>query len=109
MTLTRILPLAGVASLALITGCGNKDQAPRDSSANAPAGGSSSQVPLATRPSSDCDWIPVAEVEAIVGKLAEPPREGEDGCVYKLPIPQHVLDERAKFTKLRAALAKLPG
>jgi hypothetical protein len=66
-------------------------------------------VQLASRPSSDCDWIPVADVEAIVGKLAEPPREGEDGCVYKLPIPQHVLDERAKFTKLRAALAKLPG
>ena len=112
----RLLELT--ALVAGVLGCGRRDStagaAARtrqvlDSVASSAAGPSSASVAVAARPSSDCDWIPVAEVEAIVGKLAEPPREGDDGCVYTLPIPQKVLDERAKMDKLRESIDKLPG
>jgi len=71
--------------------------------------GTNAQLQLASRPSNDCDWIPVADVEAIVGKLAEKPREMDNGCVYTLPIPQKVLDERAKMAKIRESIDKMPG
>ena len=70
---------------------------------------SSSSIPLATRPTDDCGWIPASVVETIVGKLAEPPREGDGSCVYTLPIPQKVLDERARMAKLRESIDKMPG
>lgn len=98
--------------LATVVGCGHGDRAPNatpGSAASASGDGTNAQVQLANRPTNDCDWIPVADVEAIVGKLAEPPREDQGGCVYLLPIPQKVLDERAKYTKLSEALKKLPG
>lgn len=105
--------IAASALLVAFVSCSHGDRA---SNAAAPGSSTSSsgnantaQVQLASRPASDCDWIPVAEVEAIVGKLAEPPREDQGGCVYLLPIPQKVLDERAKYTKLSEALRKLPG
>lgn len=70
---------------------------------------SAEQPPLAIRPANDCEWIPVAVVEGIVGKLADPPRESDGGCVYTLPIPQKVLDERAKMAKIRESIDKMPG
>jgi hypothetical protein len=106
------------ALLAAGVGCGSVDHAAdrvsQSGAASAPVARTSGNVtnaqpPLATRPSNDCDWIPVGEVEAIVGKLAEPPRERDGGCVYTLPIPQKVLDERAKMDKLRESIDKMPG
>jgi len=44
-----------------------------------------------------------------VGKLAEPPRESDGGCVYVLPTPKKVLDERAKMAKIRESIDKMPG
>ena len=104
-------PPAVTALLAAVVSCSHGDgarEAP-GSSAGTSDNATAAQVQLATPPSNDCDWIPVAEVEAIVGTLAEPPREDQGGCVYLVPIPQKVLDERAKYTRLSAALAKLPG
>ena len=72
-------------------------------------GTTSAQIPVAVPPPNDCDWIPTSDVEAIVGKLAEPPREHDGGCLYTLPVPQNVLDERAKMAKIRASIDKLPG
>lgn len=109
--------LALVAAATVVASCGSKspsaraasDSVAQQASASSPASSNHAQVSLATAPDNDCDWIPVSEVESIVGKLAEPPREDEGGCVYTLPIPEHVLDERAKFAALRAKIAKLPG
>lgn len=108
MTRPSVLAISAALSLTLSFGCASKDQATPEQK-TVPVAATSAQVAVATTPASACDWIPVAEVEALVGKLAAPPREGEGGCVYTVPIPQHVVDERSKFTKLRAALAKLPG
>src|SRR5437879_3620796 len=100
--------LAVSAGLVGLMSCG-RDRAPNQvvqsgarhqAADNASATPTNSHVALASRPSSDCDWIPIADVEAIVGKLAAPPREGKGGCVYTLPVPQHVLDERAKLDKI---------
>jgi hypothetical protein len=102
-------------SLTIALGCASKDQTPRDSSdlvsqqGVQPTRASSPRAPVAARPTNDCEWIPVADVEAIVGKLAEPPRKGEGGCIYTLPIPQKVLDNRAKLDEVRAKIAKMPG
>lgn len=106
------------ASLAVVVSCTHGDRAPGSASqrgdapraaASAASNATIAQVPLATRPSSDCGWIPAAEVEAIVGKLAQPPHEGEGGCVYLLPIPQQVIDERAKMDRLRESIDNMPG
>jgi hypothetical protein len=106
------------ALIAAVTSCTHDDRASLsvahsrqalESATGAPGKTSIAQTSLATRPESDCDWLPVAEVEAIVGKLAEPPRERDGGCVYTLPIPQKVADERAKMDKLRESIDKMPG
>ncbi len=57
-------------------------------------------IRTATLPKSPCDLLPVAEVEAILGTLAEPPRE-DNGCRYVLPVPESVLARRqqAKATR----------
>jgi hypothetical protein len=106
--------LTATTLLTLAVACTRTDQSRPASSVSVSqqAGGqvrSTAGVLVATAPSNDCDWIPVADVEAIVGKLAEPPREDEGGCLYTLPVPQHVLDERAKMAKLREAIDKMPG
>ena len=103
--------------LTVVVSCGRADravgrvaEANRSSAAVRSTGGSTEAQPLlATAPASDCDWIPLADVEAIVGKLAEKPREMDNGCVYTLPIPQKVLDERAKMAKIRESIDKMPG
>lgn len=108
----------GTALLATALGCGHPDGSRANavqsgevpgSVASRSSGPSNNSLPLATRPANDCGWIPIAEVEALVGKLAEPPRESDGGCVYTLPIPQKVLDGRAKMDKLRESIDKMPG
>jgi len=96
--------LVGMASIT--EACAHKEQA---APANAPSQAIPSDVAVATRPANDCEWIQRADVEAIVGPLAEAPRPGDGGCIYSLPIPQQVQDERDKLDKVRAALLKLPG
>jgi hypothetical protein len=46
-------------------------------------------VQTTTVPANGCDWIPAAEVEAIVGKLAKPPEETDD-CKYTLVMPEAI-------------------
>jgi hypothetical protein len=46
-------------------------------------------VRTATMPEDHCGWLSVEEVEAVVGKLAEPPRL-EDGCRYTIVLPEAV-------------------
>jgi hypothetical protein len=107
--------LFAMIAFGAVAGCANKEHSASPSSAGAKqqaAPGTrspSSQVQLATAPANNCEWIPAAEVEAIVGKLATQPRETDGGCLYTLPIPRNVLDERAKMEKLRESIDKMPG
>ena len=54
------------------------------------------QVPVGTRPSSACDWIPASQAEALIGPFAEPPRPSEGGCLYTLQVPAKLAETRAK-------------
>lgn len=50
----------------------------RGQSASQPTG------PTASRPANACGWIPAADVEQVVGKLAGPPKAAGTDCVYPL-------------------------
>src|SRR5436190_9334700 len=63
--------------------------------------GTASQVPLGTRPSDECGWIPAAEVEALVGPFAEPPRPEMGGCMYTLQVPAELAAKRAKIAEFQ--------
>jgi hypothetical protein len=62
-------------------------------------------VPTTEPPSNGCDWIPAADVEAIVGKFAKPP-EPTDDCLYTLVIPDEI---RALREKERRVFEGRPG
>src|SRR5262249_61378340 len=55
----------------------------------------------ASIPADPCDWIPAAEVEAIIGKLAEPPTRKDDGCRYALVMPESVAAKRQQANAMR--------
>jgi len=97
------------ALLALLASCTGSKQPDADSSSRSSDHPAPADIPVASRPANDCEWIPRADVEAIVGPLAEAPRTGDGGCIYALPIPPQVQEERDKLDKVRAALLKLPG
>ncbi len=67
-------------------------------------------VRTAAAPGDPCGWIPVGEVEAIVGTLAGPP-QAADGCLYTLALPDSVkaareraiADDQRLQEKLKAA------
>ena len=48
-------------------------------------------------PENACDWIPVAEVEAALGPLAEPPTGTAIACRYALPMDAETAKRRAKM------------
>jgi len=96
---TRNLCLAMSLTAALIA-CGGGD------GAGGTPGGGASDVPkdtpgatnqptvrTASEPADPCDWIPVSEVEAVIGKLAEPPKPA-DGCRYTMQMPDAVSTAR---------------
>src|SRR5690349_1872015 len=72
---------------------GSRDNVPSKAAQTASSSGQAAGQQIAVRtntaPANDCDWIPVADVEAIVGKLAGPPKE-QDGCRYTLQMPDSV-------------------
>jgi hypothetical protein len=112
--MNRTIGILSVALATIAAGCSRVERAgdetiARDSLSAPGSKKVEHQVPLATRPTNACAWIPVEDVEAIVGKLAEPPRRGEGGCIYTLPVPQNVAANRAKLDRVRAAIAKMPG
>jgi hypothetical protein len=97
-----------VAFVALITaGCGG---APEAGSPGANAGSAAEPeaskpavtVRTAEVPQDQCGWIPVADVEAVVGKLVEPPRKA-DGCLYVMTIPPEIAARRQEHADRIAA------
>lgn len=69
-------------------------------------------IKTAAVPDDPCAWIPVADVEAALGKLAEPPRKA-DGCRYTFVLPETVAarrqQDKAAQEKLREKLEKAFG
>src|SRR5437899_12935196 len=91
-----------VATAALIA-CSSTPEAGAGRAAGPPQStprrGETISVRTTTPPENDCDWIPVADVAAIVGRLAAPPTRA-DGCRYSLVMPDGVRALREK--ELRA-------
>lgn len=67
----------------------------------------SSAVPTARWPDDPCSWIPVAEVEAVVGPLAGAPRVEDGGCLYPLPLDAETARRREMAKKLMAQAEEL--
>lgn len=109
--LTRAWRLVCGAAICAAVACGGNEggQAGDPGNGDAPAGGpeASAQpsVRTASLPDDPCGWLPAADVEAAVGKLAEPPAR-QDGCRYTLVIPEEVRAKRQaaveRFEQFRA-------
>ena len=65
-------------------------------------------IPTAAAPKDPCEWIPVAEVETVLGKLAAPPRKA-DGCRYTLVMPEAVTASRQKAKALQERVRQALG
>lgn len=110
----RSLPLLVAGGLVVLAACGGNDadggHTPSDHHRGPPSerGPRPGGLPekTATLPASPCDWIPVGEVEAVVGKLDGPPRKQEGGCFYPLPVDSLTLARRAKMRQVEEALAR---
>lgn len=61
---------------------------------------SASAVRTATKPRDACGWIAAAEVEAVIGPLAGPPRLVESGCLYPVPMDSATARRREAAKKL---------
>jgi hypothetical protein len=57
-------------------------------------------VKTADRPRTGCDWLPVAEVEAILGPLAGAPSGHELSCRYPLPLDSATARSRADYRRM---------
>ena len=91
-----------VAYLALaalgLMGCDRTDSAEASSGSTARA--AASTVRTATKPHDACGWIPAAEVEAVIGPLAGPPKLVENGCLYPVPVDSETARRREAAKKL---------
>lgn len=92
-----------VALLAGVWACGGgaDDRTAGDGLPNVKSGGAgaSNGVNTAARPATGCDWLPVAQVEAILGPLAGPPRGHELSCRYPLPMDSATARSRDRYRK----------
>ena len=59
-------------------------------------------VRTAAVPADPCGWISVADVEAVVGTLVEPPSKA-DGCRYVMTIPDDIAAKRQEHVERVAA------
>lgn len=103
---TRNLCLAASMAAALAACGGGADgDGPKASEATGDGASAASRpsVRTASVPADPCEWIPVSEVEAVVGKLAGPPQK-QDGCRYTLVVPPEVAAARQQHTDRMAKL-----
>ena len=108
----RISTVRGVVAVitAVIAAYGCGGSTPDAGSADAgggtpaPAANAAPKVTVRTAdvPADACGWISVAEIEAVVGKLAEPPSKG-DGCRYVMTLPEDIAENRRKHVERIAA------
>ena len=112
--------LAGAFVLSLVVAaCGGGDASTDSATTEAAAGSKAADtrkatpewtpaIRTATAPSDPCGWIPAADVEAVMGKLAEPPRK-EDGCLYTFVMPEAVAAKRQQAKDMQQKLAERFG
>src|SRR5919107_1475970 len=94
------LALIAAAMLTSVSACspgGDEGATDGDARGAASAGTQTAAVKIADRPATACDWIPVAEVEAVLGPLAGTPVGHEDSCRYPLPLDSATARRRAEY------------
>jgi hypothetical protein len=100
----RSVALVTAAILTTGSGCrrGNDDARAEDTLPDVESARtrSGSAVRTADRPRTGCDWLPVAEVEAILGPLAGPPSGHELSCRYRLPLDSATARSRADYRRV---------
>ena len=100
----RVLTLVTVLGQA----CGSGSPESRATAAavaeRTPAKGADAAVTVRTAdvPDDPCKWISVADVEAVVGRLTEPPTRA-DGCRYVMTIPESIAAKRREHADRIAA------
>ena len=109
MRASHIATIACLFPVVLACAKGDGDQATPEvkvqGAAVASSGGAvASQVPVGARLANECEWISAAEVEALVGPFAEPPRPADGGCMYTLRVPPELAAKRAKMAELQKRL-----
>ena len=100
----RSFALITAAMLTTGSGCGrgNGDARAGDTPPNVASAldRSPSAVKTADRPATGCDWVTVAEVEAILGPLAGPPTGQALSCRYSLPLDSATARSRADYRRI---------
>jgi len=91
--------LCGALTVALVACGGDQDAGgtadPSDAVGDTARATNQPTVQTASQPTDPCDWIPISEVEAVIGKLAEPPKHA-GGCRYTMLMPEAVSAQRQK-------------
>jgi len=100
--MTKVLGMTCVFALAC-----NRGESAERSGEKAIATPSASQTaqaaadgPRGTLPNDMCQLIPVADVEAILGKLTGPPKGGKETCKYPLPMDEETAKSRAGYQQM---------
>lgn len=101
------------ATAAMVLGavsCVGGDRRPAVASGTADAAGTAvtpprlttaaSDVATAAWPANACGWIPLAEVDSIIGPLAGAPRAVKGDCVYPVPLDAETARRKAAAAKL---------
>lgn len=111
LTRGSVRRLVCVAAISAAVACGGNeagkagDPAKDAASAGGPEAQAQPSVRTASLPDDPCGWLSPADVEAAVGKLAEPPAR-KDGCRYTLVLPDEVRAKRQaaveRFEQFRA-------
>jgi hypothetical protein len=97
--------LIGPIIVALACGVGELPPPTKDALADARSFPTPADTGRATRPNDACGWIPVADVEAIVGPLVAPPTGDELACRYALPMNAETARRRQTLRDSIRALA----
>jgi hypothetical protein len=107
----RLTPWALLALGACGKGDADKKPVSTAAAAETPPAASAVRIQAAPWPDDPCSWIAAADVEAIVGKLAGPPRKHEGGCLYPLvpPPPDAETLRRQEVARKLQELAKKFG
>ena len=94
-----LIALPAVATWACSAGndAARGDAKPNATGSARSASATTPPIQIAERPASACDWLPVAEVEAILGPLKTPPQGKEMSCRYDIPVDSATAQRRARY------------
>ena len=98
------LGMTAALGMTCLLACNRGDSAERSGAkvvaAAEPAAQAAANGPRGTLPNDLCELIPVADVEAILGKLTGPPKGDKTSCKYPLPMDEETAKSRAGYQQM---------